>query len=388
MDANRPVSSESAPLGGGVSAPVPGISSGLAPARRRGPRGSRLWLFRFIVVTVVTLVAGELGSRAFWFLRGGVPLTDPGRVLWSLYPGLAKVDKHHPRQDNRVYDVLLLGASTLHPDFGPIELMLQERLTRELRQRVRIFNIAEAGHMSRDSLLKYQATGPARFDLVLVYDNINETRANNCPPEIFRADYSHFGWYLSANALAPYHGRARWGLPMTCQFLGTLAQRFVYSDSMVSRGDPRPDWLPYGQTVRSADSLKANLGEIVSLARSRGEPVVLMSFASYFVDDYTREKFKKLELDYCLHISPTDIWGPQDQVRNAVQVHNSVIVSVAQAHPEVIFVDQEAGLAKSRTLFNDSCHLTCEGCRDFVDNLVAELLRRGVLPNPETEARE
>ncbi|MFN8854426.1 MAG: hypothetical protein ACK50P_02615 [Planctomycetaceae bacterium] len=368
--------------------PAAAASSGAGPVRRRGPRGGRLWLFRFIVVTVVTLVAGELGSRAFWYLRGGVPLTDPGRVLWSIYPGLRKVDKHHPTNTDQTYDVLLLGASTLNPEFGPIELMLQERLTRELKRRVRTFNIAEAGHMSRDSLLKYQAVGADRFDLVVVYDNINETRANNCPPEIFQSDYSHFGWYLTANALAPYHGRARWGLPMTCRFLGTLAQRFLSSDKLVSQGDPRADWLPYGQTVRSADSLQHNLEEIVSIAQSRGETVVLMSFAFHFVDDYTREKFKKRQLDYCLHISPTDIWGPHDQVRHGVEVHNEVITRVAHAHPEVIFVDQQGAIEKSGRLFNDSCHLTSEGCQIFVNNLVQELLRRGILPIPEPESQE
>jgi hypothetical protein len=336
-------------------------------------------MFRLVLVTVVTLVSGELGSRLFWNLRGGVPLTDPSRVLYSLYPGLRKVDKRQPRSDDLPFDVLFLGASTLHPDFGPIELMLKERLTRVLRRPVRTFNLAEAGHMSRDSVLKYRAVEQARFDLVVVYDNINETRANNCPPEVFREDYSHFGWYLSANAVAPYHGRARWALPMTCRFLVTVCQRLLWSDQMVSRGDPRADWLPYGQTVRSADSLRANLAEIQKLALAREEPLVLMKFATYFEPHYDQTKFKNLALDYCLHISPTDIWGPADQVQNAVAVHNEVIVDSARSHPEVIFVDQEAALEKTAVNFNDVCHFTAHGCEIFVETLVDELLRRGIV---------
>jgi hypothetical protein len=275
--------------------------------------------------------------------------------------------------------VLLLGASTLHPDFGPIDLMLKERLTRELRRPVRVHNLAEAGHMSRDSVLKYRAVGPVRFDLVVVYDSINETRANNCPPEVFQPDYSHFGWYLSANAVADAHGRARWALPMTCRFLVSVCQRLLWSDRMVSRGDPRPDWLPYGQTVRSADSLKANLVEILGMAHEREEPLVLMTFATHFDPRYDRQRFKQLGLDYCLHISPTDIWGPADQVRNAVSVHNRVIVDLAQAHPDVVFVDQEAGLEKTAVNFNDACHFTAHGCEIFVNALVDELLRRGTV---------
>ena len=345
-------------------------------------------MFRLVLVTVVSLVSGELGSRLFWNLRGGVPLTDPSRVLYSLYPGLKRVDKFRPRSDDRTFDVLFLGASTLHPDFGPVELMLKERLTWELRRPVRIYNLAEAGHMSRDSVLKYRAVGPVRFDLVVVYDNINETRANNCPPEVFQEDYSHFGWYLSANAVAPSHGRARWALPMTGRFLVTVCQRLLWSERMVSRGDPRPDWLPYGQTVRSADSLRANLAEIHELAEAREEPLVLMKFASYFDPQYDRTKFKNLELDYCLHISPTDIWGPADQVRNAVAIHNQVIVETAQSHPEVVFVDQEAALEKTAVNFNDVCHFTSHGCELFVNTLVDELLRRGIVVPQSKEAVE
>jgi hypothetical protein len=284
--------------------------------------------------------------------------------------------------------VLFLGASTLHPDFGPLELMLKERLTRELRRPVRIHNLAEAGHMSRDSVLKYRAVAPVRFDLVLVYDSINETRANNCPPEVFQPDYSHFGWYLSANAVAPSHGSTRWALPMTCRFLVTVCQRWLWSDRMVSRGDPRPDWLPFGQTVRSADSLKANLGEILQMAHEREEPLVLMTFATYFDPRYDRNRFKNRELDYSLHISPTDIWGPADQVRNAVAVHNRVIVDLAQAHPDAVFIDQEAALEKTAVNFNDVCHFTAHGCEIFVDTLVDELLRREIVvkwSKPATE---
>lgn len=359
-----------------------------APSRpRRGPRGARLWFFRLLLLTVVTLVSGELGSRLFWFLRGGVPVTDPSRVLYSLYPGLKRIDKFQPRSDDRIFDVLILGASTLHPDFGPVELMLKERLTRELRRPVRIHNLAEAGHMSRDSVLKYRAVGRARFDLVVVYDNINETRANNCPPEVFRADYSHFGWYLSANAVAPSHGSARWALPMTCRFLVTVCQRLLWSDRMVSRGDPRADWLPYGQNVRSADSLRANLAEIHERAAAQNEPLVLMKFATYFDPRYDLKKFKNRGLDYCLHISPTDIWGPAEQVQNGVATHNEVIVDTARSHPEVIFVDQEAALEKTAVNFNDVCHFTAHGCEVFVDALVDELVRRGIVfPPPEQTA--
>jgi hypothetical protein len=64
---------------------------------------------------------------------------------------------------------------------------------------VRVHLAAAGAQTSRDSYLKYRWLSSKRFDLVVLYDGINEACANNCPPNVFRADYSHYAWYRFLN---------------------------------------------------------------------------------------------------------------------------------------------------------------------------------------------
>ena len=54
-------------------------------------------------------------------------------------------------------------------------------------------------------------------------------------------------------------------------------------------------------------------------------------------------------------------------------------VAPAPEHPDAVFIDQEAALEKTAVNFNDVCHFTAHGCEIFVDTLVDELLRRGIV---------
>jgi hypothetical protein len=131
----------------------------------------------------------ELLARAFW-QQHGVPFSEPGRILYAYYPELQDVDtaRPGPRHDDKFYDILFLGGSALNRQWGAVEQVLLEQLFRYGHRNVRIFNLAMPAHTSRDSWLKYAALRKARFELVLFYHGINETRANNVPPELFRED--------------------------------------------------------------------------------------------------------------------------------------------------------------------------------------------------------
>src|SRR5205807_5198572 len=108
------------------------------------------------------------------------------------------------------YDVLFLGGSVVSPFFGTIGEQLQAGLRARLARPVRVFNLAMPAHTSRDSLLKYRYLARHRFDLVIVYNGINDTRMNNCPPEMFRLDYTHCAWYrqLERYEESPHVGRS------------------------------------------------------------------------------------------------------------------------------------------------------------------------------------
>ena len=328
---------------------------------------------RSLLLVALCLASLEVTSRLFWRLHG-VPFGHPERILQAFYPGLAKIDRHDPKWAAARAHVLLLGGSTLHPRWGTVQEELREQLAFAGHRDVRIFNLAAGGLTSRDSRLEYEALGNEHFDLVLVYDGINEARANNVPPDLFRDDYGHYGWYEVVNALARHQGRARFALPYTAEYLGLRLRELLLPSHYVSRNTVRPDWLHYGAAVRSAGPFEANLRAILARASDRDEPVVLMTVATWVPQDYSLERFHASKLGYGLHEMPLELWGDPSHVQRAVALHNTVVRAIAQDSQGVRFVDQARLLAGRPGWFNDPCHLSLRGAHRFVHNLLPVVL--------------
>jgi hypothetical protein len=324
-------------------------------------------LIPFLLSVLLCAVAAEVAARAFW-RQFGVPFRDPARILYAYYPELREVEKIRPSHDDKFYDILFLGGSVLNSGWGEVELALYEQLALNGRRNVRIFNLAMMAHTSRDSWLKYAALNDARFDLVIFYHGINDTRANNAPPEIFREDYAHYSWYEVVNALAPYHGKALFALPYTLRYVVIRARQVLRANQYVPTHEPREEWLQYGSSPRSAASFKQNLGAILDLAARRGDQMLLMTFASYIPADPhwgepTLGPFR----------SPIRVWGRRENVLATLAIQNEVVRSLA-AQQGVLFVDQASLMEGSARYFNDVCHLTVEGSLRFVENLLRVLL--------------
>ncbi|HEX6437966.1 MAG TPA: hypothetical protein VF182_12590 [Candidatus Binatia bacterium] len=284
-----------------------------------------------------------------------------------------------PAHDDQSYDILFLGGSVLDSDWGQVEQSLREQLAYAGQRNVRIFNLASAAHTSRDSWLKYAALSEARFDLVVFYHGVNDSRANNSPPEEFRENYGHFSWYEAVNTLAQYHGQAMFALPYTLRWLVIRTRQVVMKDRYVPTREPRADWVRYGQESRSAVSFKHNLEAILDLASQRGDQVLLMTFASYVPADYSLERFKEKRLNYGLHLSALEIWGLPQHVLATVAVHNEIVRWLATQHKQILFVDQASLMTGSALYFNDPYHFTVLGSIKFVENIV-----RALLPRPDS----
>jgi hypothetical protein len=337
-------------------------------------RRSGAALLLLLFSAMLSVVSAEAAVRAFWRIRYDVPFRDPGRVLYAYYPELRPVDSKRPARGDGFYNILILGGSVLHRDWGEVEKLLGEQLAYAGHRNVRIFNLARSAHTSRDSRLKYAALGDNRFDLVLFYHGINDTRSNNAPPEIFREDYSHYSWYEIVNALAPYHGSASFALPFTLRYLAISVRQTFTRDRYVPTDAPRDDWVHYGRDPRSAVSFEHNLGAILDLASQRGDRVLLMTFATYVPDNYSLQAFKEKRLGYGLHRKPIEDWGRREDVLHSVALQNEVVRKLAARHQDALFVDQAKLMAGSPRYFNDPCHFTVAGSSRFADNLLEVLL--------------
>ncbi|MGE5194901.1 MAG: hypothetical protein ACM3U2_20605 [Deltaproteobacteria bacterium] len=314
-----------------------------------------------------------LGAKLFWKFRAGVPFDETAFVLDYYFPEirLSKVKETHPRYDDGFFDVLLLGGSVLEPGWGNVEEELRAKLQGALGDRFRVFNLAHSAHTSRDSLLKYRELAWEQFDLVIVYDGINDVRLNCCPRESFRDDYSHFAWYRSMQKHIDA-GTMR-------QRAGVIEQARVAAETFAF--DSSDDaLLEEGGDIKTARPFRRNLEEIAWTATGRGDAVLMSTYAYYIPADYTQERFRDRTLDYAFRADgrscDAETWGKPRYVAAAIDVQNDALRALMEEHPEMLFVDERKAMPEQGRLFVDPCHLTEDGSRQFVDNLWPAVMKR------------
>ncbi len=326
-----------------------------------------------LVTVLLCIVVAEVAVRAIW-LRRGVPLSAPDKILWAYYPALAEIAADPPTRDDGTLDLLILAGSVPHHKHGSVENELLEQLSASGRDDVRIFNLATPAHTTRDSRIKYEALHGASFDLVIFYHGINESRTNNAPPDLFMDDYSHYAWYETVNAMIPYHDAASFALPYTLRLVALRVKQSISSDRHVPIHEPRPEWLAYGGDLRSAAAFEDNLRTILDLADRRGDAVLLMTFATRVPENYSKEAFDAERLDYVRHRFPLEFWGQAEHVMAAVAAHNDVVRRLAADRDNGLFVDQAALMGDDPREFDDPCHLTAPGSAQFVRNMLPAVL--------------
>lgn len=325
--------------------------------------------YRCFLALILALLGLELACRFFWKATQGIPVLQPERFVQLFYPQLKHAHYNSPPQEE-AFDVLILGASVFHEDFGDFEAIFERELRKRTERPLSIYNLSTPAHTSRDSLLKYRyASEQRQFDLIIVYHNINELRANNCPPEFFRQDYSHYAFNRLANAYFEHPSLTATSLGATAYYVfNKLAWKIGLLES-IPRGRPNPKWLRSGSDIRTAACLQDNFETIIEDAQELGTPVLLMSYAYYIAGGYSISRFRAKELDYGESELPIELWGTLENVRKGLEEHNRTIASLA-AEYGCLWADQNASIPKNAETFDDVCHLTCRGLEIFVGNLM------------------
>ncbi|MGO9018851.1 MAG: hypothetical protein ACLQVJ_10930 [Syntrophobacteraceae bacterium] len=333
-------------------------------------------LKRFLVMlTIQILIFGfmlECTSRLFWKIKYKVPLLHSEQIIYALYPELKSVVKSPA--GHTTFNILLLGGSVLTPAWGSVKTILLEKSTFETKKPIEIFNLAGVGHRSLDSYIKYRyvkENTSIRFDLVVLYQGINDVSANNVPHDLFRNDYSHFSFYCIVSKFLLHRDRIKYlSFPFTLYYAGIESIKALGGFKAEPKRPSNDEWLGYGDDIKTAESFKINLQKIIDIASAHNEPVLLMTFAFYVPPDYTRENFTKKALDYTLHLCPIELWGTPENTVKTINVHNKVIREIYEQNKGLVFIDQAGLIPQSGLYFNDICHLTYLGSEKFVDNMM------------------
>jgi hypothetical protein len=326
----------------------------------------------YSILIVLCVISTELTGRLYWEAKIPGAFFDSDRIIYNyqrnlLGTGLPDADV---RGDDGYFDVLLLGGSVVAHGFGRIDDYLAEGLS-DIKGQVRVWNGAEAAHTSRDSWEKYSLLADKHFDLVIVYDGINESRFNNAEPGQFRPDYSHVGWYRQINAFHEHWEIGYFVLPFILhKMLIDVESEFGWFASKDGVNLPNASNRP----TLTRDSFSHYIQLIVDTARARGEPVALVTYALY----------SPLSTDEWLK---TRAWGYPKMIEQDVAAHNDVLRRIGSSASNVIPIEMVGAIESSRDSFFDACHLTDKGAHRWADVFLEQSRKSPLFGSPNRQAQ-
>jgi hypothetical protein len=247
-----------------------------------------------------------------------------------------------PRKPPGTLRLLTLGGSALfNRDFTE---RLRAHLLPRVPGRLEIVGGALRAHTSRSSVLKWRFLSRHDFDVVVIYEGINDLYANHVPPGLYREDYAHLGaWYVRH--------------PLLDQ---SVIARLVY-DAWLHRP---VEGEAMASGFRSIGSLRANLRDLVAATRAAGAEPVLSTFAWAIPSGYDREAFERGAAGYAnperYDPKPVEFWGPLPWVREGLVRTNVAIHEVARETGAPLF-DAERILGRELRWFGDVCHPSAAG---------------------------
>ncbi len=327
----------------------------------------------FGVYVLYLLVLVEILSRVFLAVRYDASFFEPQDYIYHFYPELKTAEEGLAKGSYDGFRVLILGGSVISHKYSVIDSLLYERLKGLSDRRVELYNVAVKAHTSLDSYHKYRYLKNTRFDLVAIYQGINELRTNNCPDDMFRDDYSHCAWYRELNTFDSHPELSVVTFPVALNLLYSKAKESLGIIECIPRHEPAREMFRYGIDIKSAGPFRHNISGILDMAQDKSEKVLLMTFAYHIPANYTRERFDNKMLDYSEHMHPIELWGSPVGIHKGLEIHNAIIRELSREYPFALLVDQANLLVKGRDNFDDVCYLARPGAEEFVDNMLGDL---------------
>lgn len=302
----------------------------------------------------------------------------------KFYPELQKVQSIAISQKDAIFDILILGGSAISREFGLSINQSLDSLLNELgnNRKVRLFNVATPAHTSLDNLNKYILLDDKRFDLVIYYEAINDTRANNIPPQEFKNNYQHILWYYDLE-LIKHHPEINWTvLPFIIHKSYNVLIDKIKGKKFLDLHTVNADFVKYGRDIKTAKPYYRNVEQIVHEAKKRQEKILLMTYALYVPPSIIGNGGYTDYRDFagCQYPSPLWLWGDPVNVQAGVNHHNRAIRQLASKY-QTYFVDMDKQMPRSKDFYCDLCHLTEAGGKEF-SKTVFQYIQETHLMNP------
>jgi hypothetical protein len=329
-----------------------------------------------LAFALVIAVSVELTSRWFWSTKRSAAFFRGSEILYVFYPNVGHLlnEEFHPDPEHR--DILVLGASVIEemrPDF--------EALQRRVGGAVRFHMAAREAHTSLDSRRKAEWLEDLPYDEIFVYHGLNDCKYNSVPPELFDDLYSAYPFYAATAALLRHREVAWLVSPYTLELVwikwglrGSFWRKPILG--------ARPEWRDHGSDLKTTETFRRNMEEIVRRSERQDKIVHLSAFGYYLPPGYTDEKYQAGEFDYAGNRLTVAVWGHPEDVRRCVEENNRAIRAIASRYQNARVIDFENGVPNAGRFYNDICHFSSEGRRHFF-----EVLADGLAPSSDTAAK-
>jgi len=334
-----------------------------------------------VVLLLVVILSVEFLARLGLALYAQVPFFQPKEIVLHYYPMLKKLAEKRKSVSADTYNILVLSCSTLHPEWGKFEQLIQSELPGSKAQprtaqpvNYEVYVASGIGFSSLDNLNCYELLSHLDFDLVVFYGGINDARMNNCPKDVFKQDYSHLAWSNETNCVMRHPEANFCTFPLFVDFVfQKIKQRVCEARFVPIHYLLASDWWRYGHEQKSLSVFNNNIAQIQEKCAQRNTKLLLLSYAFYLPSDYSLGKFKSQELDYDFQHNSreTEIWGKPQHVADFLTATNASLSN----HDETncVFYDMNDSLRGNPKFFADICHFSPAGLAQFTYLLAREI---------------
>ena len=329
------------------------------------------------IVLLFLYILLEVCLRLVLCISTSATFVHPSRIIYQYYPELLPIEQASVSNTDSTLDILILSCSVLHKDW--LDIVHEMNTCLQLPtgyNKLKIYNASGIGHGSRDNLVKYELLKDKKFDIILYYDAINDSRLNNCPEEVFKNDYSHYRWYDEINHIISHHEMDVTVVPFFVDWMKIRLKAMLVHDAYIPiHYSLRPEWQEYGDNFKSLKCYEANVKSIAARAEQQQAQLVYLTFAWYLPADYSLQKFQAKTLDYtfCDHSRETEIWGLARNVGRFIDTVNHSSRSWLSQYPHAHWVDAQAAIPKEGKSFADVCHFSPVGIHQFAGVTCKEL---------------
>jgi len=335
--------------------------------------------YPYILFLIVLTVILEFGSRLL------ITYNFNNQHIWDInlyrhfYPNLSKIRNY--KYNIHKKNILILGGSTVSDETiniktkeGEVKTCFCHLSTMFPDNRYNILNLAQAGHNSLDSYIKYHLTREVKFDYVFLYDGINDLRTNNCETYRFNQDYKQIEFYDDISIVQEHKEieyitfifLIHWTYHLWKKRNKTYIPKEIFPGLI--NGKPEKVCLE-GKNVKSAKTFKKNVEKILDIATKKKEKIIISSFAYYIPLTYSLEAFKKKALDYDQQIYPIELYGLPNNIEKGLQIHNKIL-SGFRRKKNILYLDLNKVIPKNKKYFDDICHLNKNGCELMKNSII------------------